>query len=270
MTNYVSEEWGEVYPIGLRAFETERVSPISAKVSLPFFSPESATVEKSPKSNVQSIAASQTSLALVKLQQHPHLQTIQTETNECTAIAPKIWHQRVIEHESQAEPEYAAPTTMRPVLRFIRPVVFAAVASLATYSAFQLTAVFYTTPPFKEDSVSTLEWLNSTRARYIEMSSSKNSNISAQMYLDDKKQNYLLLLKNLPDSAEGHVYQIWYYTKDSNFVNALAFKGNQGSATLRATIPANISQKIDRVFVSLEPNSGAKVPEGPILLRGKV
>ncbi len=269
MSNYVSEEWGEVYPIDLRVFETEGVSPISAKVSLSIFSSESATVEKSPKSNFQTSCEPPASLALVPIQQN-QLQSVQTETNECRVIAPQIWHQRVIETEAEAEQEYVKPATMQPVLRFMRPAVLAAVASIATYSAFYFAAGFNSAPPSKEDNVSTLEWLHTSRARYIELSSPRNSNISAQMYLDEKKQNYLLFLKNLPDSAEGQVYQVWYYTKDSNFVNAIEFKGNQGKAQLRATIPANLSQNIDRVLVSLEPRSGAKIPEGPILLRGKV
>jgi hypothetical protein len=107
--------------------------------------------------------------------------------------------------------------------------------------------------------------LTSPGARMTELAGTEVARDARAMLAYDKTGHAMLMAKGLPAAPNGMAYQLWFI-KDSKKMPGRVFKtDSSGNGTLEDQIPTSAMDSA--VFaITLEPESGVKVPTGAIYL----
>lgn len=181
--------------------------------------------------------------------------------------------------------DIVAPATVAPVLEF-KPraekqlisqqrqqwLAIAASALLAATSTFlywqnrELKAERALLAKQLERTQNEIEQMQAPTTRVFALQGKEAPQASAKVFWDTARQQWVVMIFNLPAPPAGMEYQLWYVTKDAK-LSAAVFRPNvAGRQELRLALPQGIPDNLAATAVTLEPQGGSSQPTGKFYL----
>ncbi len=186
-----------------------------------------------------------------------------------TALTVKYAHPKVIEHP---ERKAALPQHQNPVLPVL---LLTAVSTFTAWYIYHLTGQKLALQSQVKSFAETLgqeqqarAWLTAPQIKILTLEGKTEPPVSAKFFWDTEKHSCLIYLRHLPQAGAGQYFQLWFLTKEDQFILAKSFSAENGTAELFLRLPAEQPEELEYVLVSLERAGQHRFPEGEILVKG--
>lgn len=256
-------EWGKVFVLG-----TSTPLPLPTPLLKVFITSQPTHATNPPKEAKAKSANWAQSLAL-----RPFAKPLWQETfaaaGRTTALALNYSHPRLIEH---IETETLDAKRHKPVVPVL---LLTAVSTFTAWYIYRLTGQKLDLQSQVKSYAETLRQEKQTRAsltapqiKVFTIEGSTQEAVSAKIFWDTENHSCLIYLNHLPKTAPDQYFQLWFLTKDAQFLKAKSFRPETSTAEIYSQLPPASVGQVEHVVVSQESLGLHNFPEGRILVKG--
>lgn len=263
-------EWGKIHPLGMLALASQEasthISPTPENL-IYHFTPSLFA----PKSNASAESLATAERTLIRLPHvfEPHQVT---PTGNERALALNYGHPRII--------EYGVDREDLPTSRRTRPLFSILLAAVAVFVVWYIYHVTKQQLKLQTDVTAYSESLAqeqqakadlvAPQIKVLDFEERERSATTAKLFWKVEEQAGQIFFAHLPETTQQESFQLWFVTKDTQFVRANSFRAVDSKAVVTIKLPPRLSNQVDRIVLSLEPSHEQSFPVGQILLRGRL